>query len=411
MNNRNLLLVALLFGCFLLFACQRASAPTPSFSPATLAKTEWRTIEEAAKGTTVNFAMWAGDEARNRFFQSQVTKELKEKYGISLQIMPLGDTAEAISKLLNEKSAGKSSNGSIDMIWINGENFRTAKQGQLLWGRFADFLPHQKHYAVEAGNRDFGTEIEGLEAPWQHAQFVLAYDTARISDPPRSIAELGDWIKTHPGRFTYIAPPDFTGSAFLRHVLFHFGGGAQNFQTFRQEFYDQAAAKTFAFLNEIKPFLWRQGETYPSSLKELDRLFANGEVDFAFSYGATFASERIKRGEYAPTVRTFLFKDGTISNYNFLTIPFNATNPAGALVVINYLMSPAFQIEQAHVLGSVYPHKLETLNEEQRQAVDKIERGPATLSNEELHAHAVPEADVSYLEKLEKDWRAQVLVK
>ena len=411
MPNKKLLFYFVILLCFSSFACQNSHVSAPVFSPADLNKTDWRQIEEKSKGTTVNFAMWAGDEARNRFFQSQAVAELKEKYRIELRIVPLGDTAEAISKLLNEKSAGKTANGSIDIIWINGENFRTAKQGDLLWGSFAEFLPNLKYYDREAGMRDFGTNIEGLEAPWQRAQFVFAYDSARISAPPRDIGALGEWIKTHPGRFTYIAPPDFTGSAFLRQVLFYFGGGAKNFQTFDEQTYNDAAAKTFRFLNEIKPFLWRKGETYASSPKELDRLFANGEVDFSFGYGANFASERIKRGEYPPTARTFLLDAGTIGNYNFLTIPFNSANPAGALIVINYLMSPEFQIEQSRTLGSVYPHKLENLSEEQKKAVAELERGAATLSNAELDAHSVPEADAQYLERLEKDWRTQVLVK
>ena len=410
MLNKKLIFHFVILWCFLSFACQNSNVSAPVFTPADLSKTDWRQIEEKAQGTTVNFAMWAGDEARNRFFQTQVVAELKEKYQINLRIVPLGDTAEAVSKLLNEKSAGKTTNGSIDMIWINGENFRTAKQGDLLWGKFADFLPNLKYYDPQAGKRDFGTNIEGLEAPWQRAQFVFAYDSARVSAPPRDIGALGEWIKTHPGRFTYIAPPDFTGSAFLRHVLFYFGG-AQNFQTFDEQTYDNAAAKTFRFLNEIKPFLWRRGETYASSPKQLDRLFANGEVDFSFGYGANFASERIKRGEYPPTARTFLLDAGTIGNYNFLTIPFNAANPAGALIVINYLMSPEFQLAQSHALGSVYPHKLENLSDAQKKAVSELERGAATLSNQELDAHSVPEADAQYLQRLEKDWRTQVLVK
>lgn len=400
-----------ILSCLIIAACQSSTKSTPKFTSEDLAKTNWQEIETKARGTAVNFAMWAGDENRNRFFQTNAANALKQKYDIDLNIIPLGDTAEVISKLLNEKSAGKNENGSIDIIWINGENFRTAKQGDLLWGKFAETLPNIRYYDAEAGKRDFGTTIEGLEAPWQRAQFVLAYDTARFSEPPRTIENLSEWIKAHPGRFTYIAPPDFTGSVFLRHLLFYFGGGAEKFQTFDEELYKQSSAKTFAFLNEIKPFMWRKGETFPNSTKELDRLFANNEVDFSFAYGANFASDRIKRGEYPATVRTFVFDSGTIGNYNFLTIPFNAENSAGALVVINYFMSPEFQIEQSIQLGSVYPHKLEALSDEEKAAVAKLPRGEATLSDEELSSHLIPEADSEYLERLEKDWREKVLLK
>ena len=411
MKKNIVIILSGFFLCLAISACQNSDKITPKFTTEDLAKTDWREIEQKARGTAVNFAMWAGDENRNRFFQTYAVAELKQKYNIDLNIVPLGDTAEVVSKLLNEKSAGKNTNGSVDVIWINGENFRTAKQGNLLWGKFAENLPNIRYYDEEAGKRDFGTPIEGLEAPWQKAQFVMAYDTARFSEPPRSIKALGEWIKAHPNRFTYIAPPDFTGSVFLRHILFHFGGGAENFQTFDEELYNRASAETFAFLNEIKPLLWRNGETFPNSTKELDRLFANNEVDFSFAYGANFASDRIGRGEYPPTVRTFVFDSGTIGNFNFLTIPFNADNPAGALVVINYFMSPEFQIEQSKQLGSVYPHKTDALNDAEKKAAAGLERGEATLGDETLAEHLIPEADSQYLERLEKDWREKVLLR
>ncbi len=397
----------------LLFSAACGKTPPPAaFTPADLQTAKWDDIERRARNSTVNFAMWAGDEARNRYYQTKVAAHVRERFGIALNFVPLGDTVEAVNKLLNEKGAGKTSGGSIDMIWINGENFRTAKQARVLWGDFAGKLPNFALYDPIAAQRDFGTAIDGLEAPWQRAQFVMGYDSARVPEPPRTIEALREWIKGHPGRFTYLAPPDFTGSVFLRHILYHFGGGSRNFQNgFDAALYDKASGLTFDYLNEIKPFLWRKGETYPASPKEVDRLFANGEIDFAMSYSPNFASERIARGEYPPTARTFVFDDGTIGDYSYLTVPFNAANAPGALVVINYLMSHDHLLEQAKEIGGVYPHDLARLTPEQRDAVARLPRGPATLGEAELSAHLVPEGDAAYLDRLEKDWREKVLVK
>ncbi len=405
-NLRSIWLLTVLF----LSACV-GSGKQQSFNAIDLQKSNWPEIEQKARGSSVSFAMWAGDENRNRFFKTEVATKLKEKFDISLNIVPLGDTAEIINKLLNEKQAGKIGGGSVDMVWINGENFRTAKQAGLLWGDFAGRLPNNSLYESSAGVADFGTAVEGLEAPWQRSQFVIAYDSARLKEPPTSIETIGKWIKANPGKFTYSAPPDFTGSAFLRHVLFHFGGGAQNFTKFDEQLYSEASAKTFAFLNGIKPFLWRSGETYPNSPVELNRLFANREVEFTMAYGAAFASEAIKRNEFAGSVRTFVLDEGTIGNYSFLTVTFNAENPEGSLVVINYLMSHEFQLAQAMRLGSIYPHDLSKLTAAERSAVEALPRGEATLSAEDLASHVVPEADSAYLERLEKDWRKEVLLK
>lgn len=393
-----------------LLAAGCAPAKQDALTPEEFASMSWEDVVERARGSEVNYGMWAGDEARNRFFQGPVAARLKELYGITLRIVPNSDVAEAVNKLLNEKGAGRNAGGSIDLLWINGENFRTAKQAGVLWGPFAEGMPNIRYYDEDARLRDFGTPIDGYEAPWLRAQFVFAYDTARIAEPPRSITALRDWIKAHPGRFTYIAPPDFTGSVFIRHLLLHFGGGAQKFtEGFDEELYAKAAALTVEYLNDIKPYLWRKGETYPSSQREADRLFVNNEIDFTMNYGPSFASERMARGEYPASVRTFVFDEGTIGNFSFLGIPFNAANTAGALVVINHLMSVELAIEQGKALGTLFPMDLQKLTPEDRARVAAVPLGPATLSIEELAAHRLPEPDVEYLERLERDWMEKVL--
>ncbi len=382
----------------------------------------WEDIVAKARNTEVRYAMWSGDEARNRFYQTEVAARLKEQYGISLTLAPTNDAADVVNKLLNEKSAGKSEGGSVDLIWINGENFRTARQGNVLWGPFADRLPNVRYYDDEARKQDFGTQIDEYEAPYERARFVLAYDSARVPEPPRSIMALKEWIQNHPGRFTYIAPPDFTGSAFIRHILLYYMGVGwiqkRDYEVRSLittgpfpfvQIYPQVAEPTIKYLNDIKPYLWRKGETYPASMKEADRLFINNEIDFTMSYGPSFASERIARGEYPPTVRTFVFEEGTIGNYSFLAIPFNASNAAGGLVVANELMSPAHAIAQGRALGSLFPLRLDRLSESDRAAAQALPRGPATLSIDDLWRRQLPEPEVDFLERLEKDWREKVL--
>jgi putative spermidine/putrescine transport system substrate-binding protein len=403
-----LLLFSMLAGCG-----NSARSSRPALNSEQFSRARWEEIVGQASGGEVNFAMWSGDEARNSYYQSAVASALKQRYGIRLRLLPTNDTADVVNKLLNEKGAGKNSGGTIDLVWINGENFRTAKQGGVLWGPFAEALPNIKHFAADSRRRDFGTPIDGYEAPYMRAQFVIAYDTARVPEPPRSIVKLREWIKSHPGRFTYLAPPDFTGSAFIRHIFLYYlyqqDAPQGAFDNFNEPLYRRTADATVAYLNEIKPFLWRKGETYPASPKEADRLFANSEIDFTMSYGPSFASDRIARGEYPSTTRTFVFTEGTIGNYSYLAIPFNSANPAGALVAINHLMAPAHALEQGRALGSLFPLLLDYLTPEERAQVESLPLGPATLPVTELAKHQLSEPDAQCLERLEKDWREKVL--
>ena len=416
MNNfrRNLLTNTLAaFMCVSTFAfftgCRRSTQPT--LTPSQLAALDWPAVERLAKDSTVNFAMWAGDEERNRYFRSSVAAGVKRRFGITLNIVPLADTSDAVNKLLTERAAGSTGGGAIDMLWINGENFRTAKQGGILWGPFAASLPNIRLFSDQARRRDFGTDIEDMEAPWMRAQFVMAYDSARVPKPPYSIAALKEWIRQHPGRFTYPAPPDFTGSVFVRHVLIQCGGGTNGFEArFEPQLYERASACAIDYLRELRPYLWRRGETYPASPSELDRLYANGEIDFSMNYGPSFASRHIANGDFPSTTRTFVFDEGTIGNHSFLAIPFNATNVFGALVVINYLMSAENELNQMRALGDIPPLVIDRLSSENRKMAESAAAlGTATLSMSELQAHLLPEPDAEYTLHFQDDWSKKVL--
>jgi putative spermidine/putrescine transport system substrate-binding protein len=403
--------VVLVLLAVLAHGCAAASERPAPLTADDLARSDFAEIARRARGTTVRFGMWAGDEARNRFHQGPAAEAVKRELGLTLQIVPLADVADAINKLLNEKSAGVASGGSIDFVWINGENFRTAKQGGLLWGPFAEKLPSIRFFDEVAWRRDFGTSTGGYEAPVEQAQFVLAYDSVRVPSPPKTVADLRAWIHAHPGRFTYPAIPDFTGSAFIRHVLQHAGDvpPAAFANGFDADLYERASKPALAYLRDIKPALWRQGETYPATPADLNRLFVNGEIDFSMNYGPTFASEKIARGEFPATVRTLVFDEGTITNYSYLAIPFNAANVAGALTIVNYFLSPAHALARARAIGGLFPLRLDRLSAADRGAVDALPRGPATLPLDELAAHRIVEADAEYLQRLERDWRSEVL--
>ncbi len=387
------------------------SAGTSEMFPATdLARTTWSEITGRARDTTVHYAMWAGDEARNRFYQGPATDALRQDLAITLTIVPLADTSDLVSKLVTEKAA-RLHRGSVDLVWINGANFRTAKQAGILWGPFVAALPNLQHFDPVATRYDFGTTTDGLEAPYEQAQFVFAYDTARITAPPATFAELLDWIHQHPGRFTYPAIPDFTGSAFARHFLLHSGKAPPSAfaEHFDADLYVRASKPVIEMLRAMKPSLWRKGETFPATLAEMDRLFVNGEIDFTMNYSPTFASDKIARGEFPATVRTFVPKDGTIADYSFLAIPFNAPNPAGALAVINTFMSPPHAIARARAMGGLFPLRHEHLSAAERAAAEALPSGPATLPLSALASRRIQDAHAEYVDRFERDWRTEVL--
>jgi len=377
-------------------------------------KLDWDEVVKTAQGRTVNWYMWGGSPTVNKYVNGFLAENLKKKYNITLRQVPVKDIAEVISKLVVEKQAGKESDGSVDLMWINGENFRTCKSGNLLFGPFAAILPNIKY--VDRKNptiaNDFGTRVDDMESPWGSAQMVMIYDSARISQPPRSIPALIDWIRSNPGRFAYPAPPDFTGSAFIRHFFYNAAGSVDKWQgDYTEEELRLAADATYRQLLELKPLLWRQGATYPESPVRMNTLFADGMIDFSFSYNQGEASRNILDGLFPESVRTYVFEEGTISNTHFVAIPYNAKDKAAAMVVANYLLSPEAQLEKANSLvwGDFSVLKLDRLPREWQEKYRNLPRGKATLTDSQLQSHQLPEPPSKILVYLEKGWEKHVL--
>jgi putative spermidine/putrescine transport system substrate-binding protein len=301
----------------------------------------------------------------------------------------------------------------VDLVWINGENFATGADADLWFGPWAERLPNARYIAWESPeiSRDFGYPVEGREAPWGKAQFVMTYDSKKVKDPPKSAEELRSWVEEHPGRFTYPAPPDFTGNAFVEQMFYEITGDVQRYQKpFNQTVFEERAPKVYEFFNEIEPNLWRSGETYPESSTALNKLYADGEVWLTMSYNPQEAQRQIDKGLFPKSTRTYLLEGGTLANTHYVAIPFDAGNKAGAQVVANFLESPAAQREKLkpEVWGDLPALDLTKLPKDEREGFESP-GGPATLSTQELQENRLPEARSEWLLALQKGWREEVL--
>jgi putative spermidine/putrescine transport system substrate-binding protein len=370
---------------------------------------DWDAIVDMARGGEVNWFMWGGADNINAYVVDYVGGILMDEYGITLNQIPLTDTVEAVNIVLGEKEAGNMDAGSVDMIWINGENFRTMKQGGLAFCGYIDLLPNTAlvNWDNPAIANDFGVPVDGCESPWSRAQFAFAHDSARTETPPMSVPELIDWIKANPGQFTYPAPPDFTGSVFVRHVFYHAAGGVENLLgDFDQARFDAAAAETWRILNEIEPFLWREGATYPTSITQLNELFANSEVALTMNYEPAQFGIGVDSGLYPDTVRSFGLTDGTIGNTNYTIIPFNSPNKAAALVVQNVLLSAIAQLEKARpeVWGAAPAIEMDRAPADVQAAFAALPSHPSVVSMADLGQAALPELQADWISAIEQGW-------
>ena len=117
-----------------------AAVAVARFRAAEARQLNWEGIRALAKGQTVHFNGWGGDQRINDYIAWAGT-EIKERAGVELRHVKLADTAEAVSRIVAEKAAGQETGGSVDLIWINGENFAAMKQNGLLYGPIQPSTP------------------------------------------------------------------------------------------------------------------------------------------------------------------------------------------------------------------------------------------------------------------------------
>lgn len=368
------------------------------------AQTAWSRIEQAARGQTVYFNAWAGSERVNAYLQ-WAAAELQRLHGVKLEHVKVTDTAEAVRRVRAEKAAARS-DGSVDMVWINGENFLAMKREGLLFGPFAEALP--SFALVDVAGKpttrlDFSEPVEGFEAPWGMAQFTFMADRARVARLPDSMTELLAWAKANPGRFTYPRPPQFIGTTFLKQVLVEQPGDrAALGRPMTREAFDALTPALWAMLDALHPHLWRQGRQFPATPAAARQMLADGELAIALSFNPNEAANLIATKALPASTQAYQHSGGTIGNTHFLAIPFNARAKEGAQVSINFLMSPVAQARKADVAVWGDPTVLATqkLPAELRGAFDAT-RVPGAVQRA---APTLPEPHASWVDPLEREW-------
>ena len=369
---------------------------------------DWSAIEQAAQGQTVYWNAWGGDSRTNDYL-SWVADELEARHDIELVHVKLSDTSTAVSRVIAEKAAGNLDEGAIDLIWINGENFAAMKDNDLLFGPFAEALPNYALTRADANPEvriDFTVPTEGYEAPWGKAQLTFYYDSARVETPPGSMAELLDWARTHPGRFTYPLVPDFTGSTFLKQALIELTPDtAPLYQPVEESDFAAITAPLWDYLDTLHPYLWREGRTFPTSGPEMKRLMGDGELSLAFTFIPSEPAAAVADFQLPPTTRSYVLDGGTLGNVHFVAIPFNASHQAGALVTANFLLSPEAQAHKQDpaVWGDRTVLDMDALSGKERATFIDDSDNPAALPADAL-SKTLPEPHPSWMERLEAAW-------
>jgi putative spermidine/putrescine transport system substrate-binding protein len=388
-------------------SCSERPTPNQSFD---LKTTSWSEIQNAAKNTTVNLTMWQGDPFINAYMSEYIVPTVRDSFEIDLNISS-GQGAFIVQSLMAELQAKKEISA-FDMVWINGETFYQLRQIDALFGPWVSRLPNTQY--IDFDNPFIGTDfqqpVNGYECPWGNVQMAIIYNSEKVDQPPMTREELHTFVKIHPGKFTF--DNHFTGLTFMKGLLIDIAGGKDVLSgPFDEEKYLQHSPELWDYINALKPFLWKKGNTFPESVAPMHQMFANGELWFTMSNNDSEVDNKISQGLFSKSARAYVPAFGTIQNSHYMGIVKNATNKAGAMIVMNFLISLEAQLKKANptIWGDGTVLSMEKIPATWRQKFERIPGRKNALPRSEIQQFALKELAPEYMIRLAEDFQKYVV--
>ena len=162
------------------------------------------------------------------------------------------------------------------------------------------------------------------------------------------------------------------------------------------------------WFDEVTPFLWKSGKTYPNNYLSLGQLFSDNELDIGLTFNIAYPKNEISKGSFKSSVKSFIPNIGSLANTHYLTIPYNAKNKNASKVVINYMISPEAQLEKqnSEIWGDPSVLSFEKLNKNLKKDFENLLSKSTDLSFQDLDKK-IPEPHPSWVKVIEEGWIAR----
>ena len=367
--------------------------------------TSWSEVQAQARGQTVYFNAWGGSDAINRYIE-WAAEQVEAESGVDVELVKITDASAVVTRIATEVGAGNTEQGSVDLIWVNGENFKRLKQEGLLALPWAADLPNAAlvDYSLPV-TTDFSIPTDAQESPWGGAQLTLIYHPDRLDTVPQDAAQLLELAQANPGKLAYPRVPDFHATSFLKQLLLDLSDeDPALYQPVTDANFERVTEPLWSYLDQLHPLLWREAKAFPQGIAQMHSLFADGALLMSLSFNPNDAANLVRSGTLPEGVRSFGFSRGMLGNVHFVAIPVNAQAKAGAKVFANFLLSPQAQLHKADLEVWGDPSVLDPEKLSGPQQMQLIARDAAALPG---NTRWIAEPHASWVEPLEQAWIAR----
>jgi len=187
-------------------------------------------------------------------------------------------------------------------------------------------------------------QYKSSAVPYRASSVLLAYDSTKITDPPKTLKDLLAWIKANPGQFTYNDPSSGgSGNAFAEAVVDSTMTPADLARA--QQGYVPALqsqwAPGFATLKELTPSIYQK--VYPNGNQAVIDLLSKGEISMAPVWSDQFLSAK-SQGQLGDEYKVTQIADPPFTGSPaYIGIIKGSKHAAGGQALIQWLLQPAQQ--------------------------------------------------------------------
>lgn len=175
--------------------------------------------------------------------------------------------------------------------------------------------------------------------PYRGTAVFIAYNSAKVPTPPKTVGDLTAWIKSHPGRFAYNDPATGgAGGAYVRTSVYNYLPAEALLSD--DEKWMAQWDKGLAYLAEIHPFLYKASGKVQYTVKNqgsLD-LLAAGSIDMCPAWADQVLDQKSK-GLLPASIMLAQIDPALTGNWAMLAVPGTCAKTAAVYKFLDFVAS------------------------------------------------------------------------
>ena len=300
----------------------------------------------AASTSKNKVSLWAtGSDNVREVYEALIedfnkNSEYAGKYEVELNFMLNGTGTQTLTDMLAAASKAGQTDTDYDLVDLGGDDLSkvVSQIGEEAFVKLDDSkIPNAE--GIEAESSVAADYVQ----PYRGTTVVLAYDSEKVANPPKTWDELVDWMKANPGRFAYNTPgAGGAGDSFARTSVYNFMD--EEAITSDDAKWEENWDDGFKYLADLHQYMYTSGGSivYPNKNQGTLDLLNQGEIDMCPNWADMVLSQRAE-GTLKDTIKITQLDPALTGSFQSLAIPTFGSNEEGAYAFINYMLSESAQ--------------------------------------------------------------------